>query len=368
VAEFPALPLFTDAYLADTRHLTTEEHGAYLLLLMCAWRTRGCALKDDDLLLSRIAGVSKARWRRLRPSLSDFFLVHNGQWQQKKLSHIYETVSKKVERNRMNGAKGGHAKALKKKAVSLDDNVLKNQPFRQAQARFLPGWQKLQCHEKQRDNAHAERITTKTKTKSNLGSSNGLVDTSFAATPEKDVFARIAAAAAIHKGHLDKTVVKHWFEAGASLLADIVPTIERIREREKRRQGQVPQHLAYYSAAILEAQHKRAGAITMGQEGVAHVPELPERKAFCHMHSQDWRAFLGDAKSRFRGEYLSRNWCIPESHPLFLAADLGPDPCHRVNPAIPLDVYEEYAQNWGWRPRGESSSLTTDIKEKKETT
>lgn len=74
MAAFPAMPLFTDAYLADTRHLTTEEHGAYLLLLMCAWRSRGCALADDDKALARPAlrqpagGGYGQRWKRFLTS------------------------------------------------------------------------------------------------------------------------------------------------------------------------------------------------------------------------------------------------------------------------------------------------------------
>jgi hypothetical protein len=43
MAEFPALPLWTDAYLGDTRHLSQSEHGAYLLLLITAWRTPNCS-------------------------------------------------------------------------------------------------------------------------------------------------------------------------------------------------------------------------------------------------------------------------------------------------------------------------------------
>lgn len=48
MSSFPSLPLFTDAFLADTGHLSAQETGAYLLLLMMAWRLPECRLPDND--------------------------------------------------------------------------------------------------------------------------------------------------------------------------------------------------------------------------------------------------------------------------------------------------------------------------------
>lgn len=54
------MPLYVADYLADTRHLSTEQHGAYLLLMMHEWRTG--PLPDDSEILRRIAGMEKDAW------------------------------------------------------------------------------------------------------------------------------------------------------------------------------------------------------------------------------------------------------------------------------------------------------------------
>ena len=47
MSKAPSMPMYWDAYIADTTHLSTEEHGAYLLLLAAMWRRDG-SVPDDD--------------------------------------------------------------------------------------------------------------------------------------------------------------------------------------------------------------------------------------------------------------------------------------------------------------------------------
>ena len=86
MADYPALMLWTDAYLGDAYHLSTEEHGAYFLLLIAAWRTPECRLPDDDHFLARVTKATIKRWReRLRPAVAPFWDIANGYWTQKRL-------------------------------------------------------------------------------------------------------------------------------------------------------------------------------------------------------------------------------------------------------------------------------------------
>jgi len=73
MAQFPSLPLWTDAYLADTAHLTDAEHGIYLQLLMMIWRAPQCRIPNDDKWLARhfrrpVESVEK----EIRPVIKEF--------------------------------------------------------------------------------------------------------------------------------------------------------------------------------------------------------------------------------------------------------------------------------------------------------
>jgi hypothetical protein len=73
----PYMQLYVADYLGDTRHLTTEQHGAYLLLLMTMWRSDG-VLSDDPAKLARIAGLTVARWNKISDDVLAFFTPCDG--------------------------------------------------------------------------------------------------------------------------------------------------------------------------------------------------------------------------------------------------------------------------------------------------
>lgn len=67
----PWMPLYVGDYIADTAHLTTEEHGAYLLLMMHYWSNR--KLPTDETKLARICKLPPRRWAKSRETLLAFF-------------------------------------------------------------------------------------------------------------------------------------------------------------------------------------------------------------------------------------------------------------------------------------------------------
>ena len=80
MAQFPALPLFTDAYLADTVHLSDAEHGRYLILLMTIWRSPECRIPNDDEWMARRFQKTVDEFQKdVRPLLLEFCET-DGNW------------------------------------------------------------------------------------------------------------------------------------------------------------------------------------------------------------------------------------------------------------------------------------------------
>lgn len=91
MAELPILPLKTDALIADTTHMTAEEFGAYMRLLIAMWR-HGGRLKDDDHELALIAGLTATRWKKAKERVLRPMTIAGGEISQKRLTGTWHDV------------------------------------------------------------------------------------------------------------------------------------------------------------------------------------------------------------------------------------------------------------------------------------
>lgn len=104
------MPLFVADYLADTRHLSTAEHGAYLLLIMHAWVSDG-RLPLDEKRLARIAGMDAEEWRESREVILEFFTRHEDGYRHKRIDAELERATANIEQRRAAGRASAAARA-----------------------------------------------------------------------------------------------------------------------------------------------------------------------------------------------------------------------------------------------------------------
>lgn len=102
MAEFPALPLWTDAYLADTSHLTDGEHGRYIIMLFHMWRMPMARFPNDDAWLARkfnrSAEVFVSEWK---PLMREYMHTDGNWWTQKKMQKVFASVQDIRAKNRV---------------------------------------------------------------------------------------------------------------------------------------------------------------------------------------------------------------------------------------------------------------------------
>ncbi|MGC3935950.1 YdaU family protein [Pseudomonas atacamensis] len=129
MAALPYMQFYVADYLADTTHLTAEEHGAYMLLLFSYWQT-GKPLRIDR--LATVARIPNERWPSVADTLSEFFHVTETHWVQFRVEADLEAVNSKVVTASNAGKASARAKALKKqqelndRSTNVDDPLQRN--------------------------------------------------------------------------------------------------------------------------------------------------------------------------------------------------------------------------------------------------
>jgi uncharacterized protein YdaU (DUF1376 family) len=66
-------------YVKDTMRLSTESHGAYLLLMLDYYGT-ATPCPDDDFVLAAVAKLTPEAWAKHRKVLAPFFDIREGHW------------------------------------------------------------------------------------------------------------------------------------------------------------------------------------------------------------------------------------------------------------------------------------------------
>ncbi|WP_434642128.1 DUF1376 domain-containing protein [Klebsiella sp. I138] len=111
MAALPYMQLYIADYLADTMHLSTEEHGAYLLLMFNYWQTGRSIPKSR---LSKIARLSNDRWSSVESSLKEFFNDTGTDWVHERIERDLEMVRSSVRQKSDAGKASAKARKAKK--------------------------------------------------------------------------------------------------------------------------------------------------------------------------------------------------------------------------------------------------------------
>jgi uncharacterized protein YdaU (DUF1376 family) len=119
----PFMQLYVGDYLRDTRHLSAEQHGAYLLLLMAAWNAGG-KLPNDPRKLARLASCTPSRWAKISADVLEFFDVDGNHITNRRLTLELKKASEKAIKRAEAGMRGGYATALKSKGTDAANAIV----------------------------------------------------------------------------------------------------------------------------------------------------------------------------------------------------------------------------------------------------
>ncbi|WP_133252741.1 DUF1376 domain-containing protein [Escherichia coli] len=113
MAALPYMQLYIADYLADTMHLSAEEHGAYLLLMFNYWQTGKPIPKNR---LAKISRLTNERWADVEPSLREFFCDNSDEWVHLRIEEDLASVREKLTKKSAAGKASVQARRSRKEA------------------------------------------------------------------------------------------------------------------------------------------------------------------------------------------------------------------------------------------------------------
>src|ERR1700730_7187726 len=113
------MPLYIADYLAGTAHLSTVEHGAYLLLLMHYW-SKGAPPSNDE-IARRVTRMTSHQWAKSLPILKSLF---SEGWRHERLE---TEIAKVIEKSVTASANARRSHEVRKQFAPESQDTIKNQ-------------------------------------------------------------------------------------------------------------------------------------------------------------------------------------------------------------------------------------------------
>ena len=231
------MPIYWGDYFRDTRHLTTEEHGAYLLLIGAYW-ARGAALPNNDSALAKMAGASHQKWKYLKRNLSEFFAISEASWR-------HERVEKELLRSSARSA-AASANAQRRlsggSATTTTSTLLESESPSRPESDSLKLSQPSNAAPLSNFNNSKNNIALAVQLAGELAESSGLDPTkvpAFAASSE----------------------ILLWLDTGCDPDADIRPAVADVSATMKASGRAPPRSWRYFRNAVSERRDARLAGI-----------------------------------------------------------------------------------------------------------
>jgi len=103
------MPWYPGDFARDTMHLSAEEDGAYRRLIDACW-LRGGLLPASDERFAIITKLTPKRWRAIKATISEFFLVADDGWRHKRVTKELAKAAQITEQRRNAGQSSGVAR------------------------------------------------------------------------------------------------------------------------------------------------------------------------------------------------------------------------------------------------------------------